>query len=217
VVEKGELTRRPKSVAGTSTSLSHDQEFSVMKKGLEAAKAKLMIPDGAGVIINDGKEHYEVVIGNPPQSEVSDIPYLAKVLVDKKSLAVVQTLVNDVKNMNDEANKKVAEFRRLSERLAKSEYVVEKGELTRRSDGVASPSTSLTHDQEFAVLKKSFDAAKTKLTIPDGSGVIINDVKENYEIIIGPPPQSGVLGPDYVAKVLVDKKNGQVVQILAGG
>jgi len=217
VVEKGELTRRPKSVAGTAISPNHDQEVLVMKKGLEAAKAKLTIPDGAGVIINDGKEHYEVIIGNAPQSEVLDVPYLAKVLVDKKSLDVVQTSVNDVKNMSDEANKKVAEFQRLSERLGKSEYVVEKGELTRRSDAVASASTSLSHDQEFLLLKKGFDAAKSKLAIPDGSGVIVNDVKDRYEIIIGPPPQAGVLGPDYVAKVLVDKKSGEVVQILAGG
>jgi hypothetical protein len=169
------------------------------------------------VIINDGKEYYEVIIGNPPPSGVSDVDYLAKVLVDKKSLGVVQTLVNDRKNMSDEADRKVAEFRNLSERLAKSEYVVEKGELTRRPDSVAGTSTPLSHDQEFVLLKKSFEAAKTKLTIPDGSGVIINIGKDHYEVLIGPPPQSGVLGPDYIAKVVVDKKSLEIVQILSGG
>jgi hypothetical protein len=188
-----------------------------MKKSLAAAKPKLLIPDGSGVIINDGKEYYEIIIGSPAQNTVqgSDLP--AKVQVDKKSLAVVQVSGNEMKNPGDQASKEVTKYRALSERLAKSEYVVVKGELTRRADTAAGTSTSLSHDQEFEVMKKGLDAAKAKLMIADGSGIIINEAKENYEVIIGSPTPAGSLGPDYTAKLLVDKKSLEVVQILAGG
>ena len=188
-----------------------------MKKSLDAAKAKLRIPDGSRVIIIDGKDYYHIIVGNPPLKGVQDPDYTAKVMVDKKTRAVVQILTNDMKNLDDDTAIKVAQFRDLSAKLAKSEYVVEKGQLTRRPKSPSVTSTSLSHDEEFQVMKTSLDAAKAKLTIPNGSGVIIIDGKQYYEIIIGNPPPAGTLGPDYTAKVMVDKKSHAVVQILAGG
>ena len=69
----------------------------------------------------------------------------------------------------------------LSERLNKSQYVVEKGELARRQGSVAATSTSLSHDEEFQVMKKSLVAAKAKATIVEGARVVISDGKEYYE------------------------------------
>jgi hypothetical protein len=217
VVDKGELIPRPQAAREVSTPLSHDQEFEVMKKSLDAAKAKLRIPDGAGVLLVDGKEYYEVIIGSSPSAGVPGPDYTAKIMVDKKSLAVAQILVNDMKNTGDEAAQRTAQFHDLQEKLAGSEYVVEKGELVPRPQAARGVSTPLSHDQEFEVMKKSLDAAKAKLRIPDGSGVILVDGKEYYEVIIGNTTPAGTLGPDYTAKVRVDKKSLAVIQILSGG
>jgi hypothetical protein len=109
-----------------------------------------------------------------------------------------------------------AQQKELSERLAHSEYVVEKGKLARRPQGRQGTSTSLSHDDEFRVMEKGLDAAKSKLSIADGSAVIIAESGENYEVVIGNPPPAGTLGPDYTAKVLVDKKTLAISQILSG-
>lgn len=219
VVRKGELTRRPQADADAArpTPLSRDEEFQLVKKSLEAARARLTVPDGSGLVILDAKEHYEVVIGDAPAAEPAGPEYAAKVFVNKETLAVSRVLVNEMKNADQEAARKVAQFRDLSERLAKSEYVVERGELTRRPDGVAVNSTPLAEDEEFQVMKKGFEAAKAKLTIPEGSGVVVLEGEEYYEVIIGTPLPAGVRGPDYAAKVMLDKKKLTVVQLLAGG
>lgn len=217
IVEKGGLTQRPGGVVGVSTNLNHDEEFKVMKKGFEAAKAKLTIPDGVGVILDEGKDYYEVIVGSATTPNGGGVDYAAKAMVDKKSLEVVWVEMNDPKVLDEQTAKKVAEFRELSERLTKSEYVVEKGELTRRPNSATGTSTPLSHDDEFKVMKKSLDAVKGKLSIADGSGVIITEEEKFYEIIIGTPLPAGTRGPDYTAKVMVDKKNLNVVQILAGG
>jgi hypothetical protein len=117
---------------------------------------------------------------------------------------------------DDHANR-VAQFHDLVEKLAKGEYVVSKGVLTRRVGGVASRLPSLADDKAFQVIRKSFDAVQEKLLIPDGSAVIIIDGSKYYEVVIGHPPAAGVLGPDYTAKVMVDKKSLAIVEILAGG
>ncbi len=95
--------------------------------------------------------------------------------------------------------------------------MVSKGVLTRRVGGVASRLPSLADDKAFQVIRKSFDAVQEKLLIPDGSAVIIIDGSKYYEVVIGHPPAAGVLGPDYTAKVMVDKKSLAIVEILASG
>lgn len=216
VVEKGKLARRHGAAeAAASTPLGRDEELRTMEKALDAAKPKLNIPDGSGVIVVDGKDYYEVIIGVPPTAETPAQDYAAKVLVDKKTLAVVE--VKETKNVDDEAALKVEQFKELSDRLTHGEYVVEKGKLARRPQGKAGPKTSLSRDDEFRVMEKALDAAKSKLNIPEGSGVIISEVGGRFEVIIGTPPPAGTLGPDYKAKVLVDKKTLEVVEVLAGG
>ena len=156
-----------------------------------------------------------MIIGNPLRSRDNASEYTAKVMIDKKSLEVVWVEMNDMKKLEEEAARKLAQYRDLSD-VMKSEYVVEKGELVRRPGGMAGPSTTLSKDQELEVMKKGLKAAKAKLSIADGEGVVINEGKEYYEVTIGIPPAAGVRGPDYTARVMFDKKGLEVVQILGG-
>jgi hypothetical protein len=94
VVRKGVLTRRPGGVARPLPSLNRDKAFAIMKKGIEALQKtmKWKIPDGTAVVLLDGPNYYEVVIGDPLPPGVLGGDYLANVTIDKTTLGVVQIL-----------------------------------------------------------------------------------------------------------------------------
>ncbi|MET0650003.1 MAG: hypothetical protein ABW208_25625 [Pyrinomonadaceae bacterium] len=218
VVEKGKLARRKGAAESQdATRLGREEELRTMEKSLEAAKAKLSIPEGSGVVVVEGKEFYEVVIGSPRPGDAEGEGYAAKVFVDKQTLAVAQVKSNEMNNSDEEIARKVAQFRAMSAKLAQSEYVVEKGKLARRKGAAESQdATRLGREEELRTMEKALDAVRDKLNLPEGAGVIVVEGEEYYEVIIGNPPGASGRGPDYTAKVFVDKQTLAVARILSG-
>lgn len=211
LVRNGEVTLRPGSSAMSMTSLSSTEELRLLQKSLAAAKDKATIADGSVPTVVDRADYYEVVIANPAPTSggVDEV----RVTVNKKDQSVVRvTLMH-----SDENARRIARFQDLAEKLVTSEYVFSKGALTKRPGGTPHSISALNDSQAREVIQKGLDAAKAKLTIPEGSGVTITDGDIYYEVVIGNPPAPGVLGADYTAKVLVDKKSLAVVHVLAGG
>lgn len=118
----------------------------------------------------------------------------------------------------DESNlRDVEKFHQLEVRIASSAYVVKDGKLVARSTSVPIVSSGATaDDKSVKIAMNGFEAASAVLNIPDGSGVVVIESLDFYEVIIGPPLESGKRGPDYSAKVLLNKKTLAVVQLLAG-
>jgi hypothetical protein len=110
-----------------------------------------------------------------------------------------------------------ANFQEITSRLENSEYVVEKGKVTRRAQSAANRSTTLSPNEEFKILQKCFDVARVKGVGRDGDRMLIVDNDEHYKIIIGNPAKSRALEPHYAydAKVLVNKKAPILAQWLS--
>jgi hypothetical protein len=128
----------------------------------------------------------------------------------------LRTMENKMPQDDVDNSAAVSKFDDLRRQMTRSKYVVRNGELAcRAGDESANPQVAeLEIVRNFAEI--GLHAAQAKLPIPDGAAVIIIEMPENYEVIIGSPPPAGKRGADYTAKVVVDKKTRTVVRVLAG-
>ncbi len=124
-----------------------------------------------------------------------------------------KTMVRTDKDNVDE----VARFMELRRKLTESDFIVRNGELTRRSPSAATSSSAMGIDNARNIADIGLAAVRGKLNIPEGASVIVVEGANQYDVIIGNPPQVGVRGPDYTAKVSIDKGSRAVIQVLAGG
>lgn len=108
----------------------------------------------------------------------------------------------------------ISAFGEIVAKLVQSGYVVISGELTSKEQGIASTSTSLSRSEEFNVLKKGLEMAKTVAIVRDGAKVVIVDRNVHYEIIIANPDTANERKASYVyaAKILVNKKSSALVR-----
>lgn len=124
-----------------------------------------------------------------------------------------KTMVRTDKDNADE----VARFKEMRRMLVESDFIVRNGALAYRAQGAAVSSSAMSMDNMRNIADIGLTAARAKLQIPEGASVIVIEAPSQYDVIIGNPPQIGVRGPDYTAKVSIDKGSRAVIQVLAGG
>jgi len=68
------------------------KQYSKFQNAIEIAKAKVIIGNWVGIKIAEGKDDYEITIGNSPTEKYPYYPYSAKVLIAKKSQVLTKLL-----------------------------------------------------------------------------------------------------------------------------
>ena len=111
----------------------------------------------------------------------------------------------------------VAKFKEMRRMLIESNFIVRNGALAYRTPGAAVGSSAMNMESMRDIADIGLAAARARLQIPEGASVIVVEAPSQYDVIIGNPPQLGLRGPDYTAKVSIDKGSRAVIQVLAGG
>jgi len=108
-------------------------------------------------------------------------------------------------NMNPEVAASISDNINLQKRFLNSRHLIINNELVtipRPSDG------ALDNEQEGVIISKALSA--TSMSIQDGAKVVVESNDTHYVVIIEYILPEKARGPDYAAKVFVDKVTGEI-------
>lgn len=97
------------------------------------------------------------------------------------------------------------------ENLLKSNYAVIKGRVVREPRRIP---LSPAEEEEMKIINKAFEAIRDTISVPEGAKVLIQLEKDRYIVIFDNRLPEGVFGGDYSAKVTIDAKSGEILEIL---
>lgn len=103
------------------------------------------------------------------------------------------------------------EYQVLLEKFSKSNYMVVKGKVMKKSkESILSP----TEEKEMKIIGNALDAIKGKISVPEEAKVIIQSDKNQHVVIFENKLPKGWRGGDYSAKVTIDSMSGKILEIL---
>lgn len=103
------------------------------------------------------------------------------------------------------------EYKKLLEKFEKSNYVMVKGKVVKKSKQPLTP----TEKKEIEIIKRALYAMKGRASPSEGDKVIIQSDEKQHVIIFGQKLPEGWLGSSSF-KVIIDAKSGKLLKILWG-
>lgn len=107
--------------------------------------------------------------------------------------------------------KKTKAYSELLEKLSKSNYKIVKGKVLRESEKINSSSIE---EKEIKIINNALEAIKGKILIPEDAKVFVQSEDTCYVVIFENKLPEGVRGGDYSARVTIDSKSGEILEIL---
>ena len=106
---------------------------------------------------------------------------------------------------------KVKEYQALLEQFSKSNYRVEKGKVIKE---FKEKKLSTNETKEMKIIDKVFATLKGRIKVPEGAKIVIQEKGDQSVVIFENKLPKGTLGGDYSAKVTIDSKSGEILEIL---
>lgn len=99
------------------------------------------------------------------------------------------------------------------EAMAKSNYMIVKGELVRVSTQLP---LSPQEEDEMKIINIALDAIKGSVSLQERAKVLIQLEKDHYIVTFEHRLPEGARGPEYAARVIIDAESYKILKILGG-
>lgn len=117
------------------------------------------------------------------------------------------------KMISGSTSEKIKSYKNLMKKFAESNYAVINGKVAKVSQG---PALTSIQTEEMEIANKALNVLKGKISVPEGAKTTIQLDEGHYVIVFENKLPEGTRGGDYSAKVVIDSKTGEILEILGG-